>query len=58
MNLQQPKKARIINELPNIYIPNHMPIQAKKDLPLLLAKLNVDTQVIWKLNNKTIHLYT
>ena len=45
MNLLNPQKAKIINELANIYIPNHMLIQAKRDLALLIAKLNVDTVI-------------
>ena len=45
MNLQQPQRAKIINELANLYLPNHMLIQAKKkNLALLIAKLNIDTQ--------------
>jgi len=45
MYLQQPQKAKIINELASLGLPNHLPIQAKKDLALLLAKLNIDTQL-------------
>ena len=30
MNLQQPQKAKIINELAKLYLPNYMHIQAKK----------------------------
>ena len=44
MSLQHPQKAKIISELAKLYLPNHMHIQAKKDLALLLAKLNIDTQ--------------
>ena len=44
MSLQQPQKVKIISELARLYLPNHMHIQAKKDLALLLAKLNIDTQ--------------
>ena len=44
MNLKQPQTAKIISELAKLYLPNHMHIQAKKDLALLLTKLNIDTQ--------------
>ena len=44
INLKQPQKAKIISELAKLYLPSHMHIQAKKDLALLLAKLNIDTQ--------------
>ena len=44
MNLQQPQKAKTINELAKLNLPNHMHIKVKKDVALLLAKLNFDTQ--------------
>ena len=44
MNIHQLQKTKIIAELAKIYIPDDMLIQAKKDLALLLTKLNIDTQ--------------